>query len=725
MRFAFSSFPYSASPSSSAIVPTLLFATHNLKPHFHRFTHSISSFLLLHSCEDIRTLKKVHSSLIVSSGRYPQSIASKLVTLYARFDDLESAISVFKDLREPDTNAWNAIIKSHVDLGLFDSAMFLYREMRELGVEHDSFTFPVINKAVSSLQSCAGNGEMVHCVAVRMGFGSDIYFCNTMIEVYVKSGLLSYARKVFDEMSARDLVSWTSIISGYVCEGSVSSAFVLFNEMRREYEPNHVTLIIMLQGCSASRIVLEGRELHGYVIKKGMLFNGSVQNSILQMYSKTGSVKEMEIFFGEMGRKDVISWNILISFYSLRGNAVKVAKRFNHMCGHLAPSAETLTLVISAFSDSANLLEGQKLHCFAIKTGIYDGILQTSLLDCYAKCGQLELSAKIFGEISCRNSIAWSAMMSGFTQNGYFTEAIAFFQQMQTVGFEPGIEILRSLIDACASLGALQLGKEIHGCITRKLYCIVDNSAPVETSILNLYIRCGCMTSARFFFDRMIIKDVVTWTSMIEGCATHGLGFEALELFERMLDEGVLPNRVTFLSLLSACSHSGLVSHGSEIFYSMIWKFGIEPDLDHYTCIVDLLGRSGNLIEALAIIVKMVALPDSRIWGALLASSRVSGNNKVGQYAAQKLFELEPDNTGYRVILSNMQATVDRWGEVEQLRKTVNEKDLKKKPGWSCIEAKGGMHGFVSGDTSHPQVAEIYAVLGYLSKKIHEFGCVA
>ena len=207
---------------------------------------------------------------------------------------------------------------------------------------------------------------------------------------------------------------------------------------------------------------------------------------------------------------------------------------------------------------------------------------------------------------------------------------------------------------------------------------------------------------------------------MIEGFGTHGLGSEALELFGLMLKERIKPNSVTFLSLLSACSHSGLVREGCEVYNSMKWIFGIQPNLDHYTCMVDLLGRYGKLKEALAIIVKMVIFPDGRIWGALLAACRVHGDIKFGEYTAQRLLELEPDNVGYHTLLINVQAGVGRWDEVEEVRRVMNEKDLKKKPGWSCFEAKGMIHGFVSADRSHHQVEEIYDILGCLSKMIQE-----
>ncbi|KAL0453181.1 UNVERIFIED_CONTAM: putative pentatricopeptide repeat-containing protein [Sesamum latifolium] len=271
-------------------------------------------------------------------------------------------------------------------------------------------------------------------------------------------------------------------------------------------------------------------------------------------------------------------------------------------------------------------------------------------------------------------------------------------------------------------LGALRLGKSVHGYFIRNFFSIPDEGAQsLETSIMNMYVRCGDICSARICFDRMLVKDLVTWSSMIEGLGTHGLGSEALEFFHKMKAEGIEPNSVTFLSLLSACSHSGLLYKGCEALNSMKWEFGIVPDLGHYTCIVDLLGRSGKVKEALSTILKLVALPDSRIWGALLAAARVHEDHKVGQYAAQKLLELESD-AGYYTLYSNVQASLERWNDVEEVRSAMKDMNLTRHPGWSCLEVEGTFHGFVSGDRSHQQMDEIHAIIECLSRNALDVG---
>ncbi|KAK1397453.1 Pentatricopeptide repeat-containing protein [Heracleum sosnowskyi] len=588
--------------------------------------------------------------------------------------------------------------------------------MRELGVLHDSFTFPIVNQAVLLHQDRFSCGKTIHCLAIRMGFGLDVYFCNTMLDVYVKCGEIGFGAQLFDQMCVRDLVSWTTMISGFVREGNVCGAFGLFNGLRMEFEPNYVCLMVMFQVCC--RCVNGGRQLHGYVVKCGLLMSQSVLNSVLKMYSDSGCIDDAEVLFGECERRDVVSWNIMISFYSLRQDVMKLADCVRVMQGKAVLSIESLTLLVSSFSDGGNIFHGKQVHCLGIKSGQYDSILKTSLLDFYAKCEDLDSSEKLFSEIPFTNLVTLNAMMSAFIRNGYFREAIELFQKMLSFGWKPAAESLTNVILAYSHMGSLRLGKSVHA------YCfknfLEDKTARLETSIMNMYIRCGSIFSARICFDRMPSRDLVAWTSMIEGFGTHGMGYAAIQIFHSLIKEGVEPNSVTFLAILSACSHSGLLRDGCKVFYSMKSKFGIEPNLSHYTCIVDLLGRFGMLKEALAIILKFVDFADSRIWGALLSASRIHENQLHAEFAAGMLFKLEPENAGYHTLLSNVQASLEGWSEVEEIRDYVQDSNLVKQPGWSCIEAKGLINGFVSGDRSHPQVAEIYETLCSLSRKLQD-----
>ncbi|KAL7097789.1 hypothetical protein ACP275_10G164800 [Erythranthe tilingii] len=633
--------------------------------------------------------------MIVTNGQeHAFAVFSKLTSLYIQFNDFGSSVSVLKAMEEPQTFLWNSVIKAHVNSGLIESAFLVFKLMRQMGVSCDGYTFPIVSKvAVQMGFECGVSfAEMIHCTAVKMGFGCNVYFCNAAIDAYVKNGSFGDALKLFDEMPSRDLVSWTSMISGYVHEGNIRESVQLFNEMRNEVGPNEVTLIVMLQTCSN---VVEGRQFHGYSIKCGSSMDRSLRNSIMQMYADFSSADEAETLFRETDKRDAVSWNIMIYWHSSKGNAKKIVDCFNKMRKEVEASVETYTILIMGLGECGDHSQCRQIHCLALKSGSLDDILITTFLNSYAKCGDFENSTKFFKEVFCKSYATCDDAM---------------------------IETMRSLVVGYTNVGALRLGKSIHGYFIRNSLSTPNESARLlDTSILNMYVKCGDISSGRICFDRMPVKDLVSWSSMIEGYSTHGLGHEALQIFHQMKTEGIKPNGVTFLSLLSACSHSGLLQEGCETLISMKRVFGIEPDLDHYTSIVDLLGRYGKVKEALSVVLKFVASPDSRIWGALLGAARIHEDRKVGEFSARKILELERDNARYYTLISNVQAIGERWSEVEETRDCVKEMNVIKNPGWSFLEVKGVVHGFVSGDRSHHQIEDFYNLIWCLSRNSLDF----
>lgn len=552
-----------------------------------------------------------------------------------------------------------------------------------------------------------------------MGFESNVYFCNALMDTYVKCGSLASALRVFDEMPNRDVVSWTSVISGHVWKRDVRESIFLFNQMRKVgVEPSSVTVAVILRACGIEEDDAEGRQLFCFAIKKGCGSNELVLNSALTAFSKAGCHEEAEKLFTCIPNKSIISWNILMSGYALRGEPEKVIKCFETLRNDVDPSHETLTIVISASTRLGDIICGQNMHALALKSGQIDMVLEASLIDFYSKCGDLSLSLSLFEEVRAKNRLVWGVMMWGFLQNGHFAEAISLFRRMQDFGYEPTADSLRCMVE----VGALRFGRSVHGYLIRNDFCNGDNLEALETSILNMYAKCGNIASARRCFDRIVCRDVTAWSSMIEGYAIHGLGSEALEIFHRMQKEGVKPNGITFLSLLSACSHSGLVTEGCKVFDSMCREYGVQPNLNHHTCIVDLLGRSGKLHEALKVIENMNSKADARIWGALLASCRMHSDDILGSRAAQELFSIEPDNVGYHVVLSNIQVGEGKWDTAEKIRKDMNSRNCTKKPGWSCIEEKGLFSVFVAADKSHPQAEKIYRILMSLTLQAEEMG---
>lgn len=541
-----------------------------------------------------------------------------------------------------------------------------------------------------------------------MGFMGNVYFGNTLLNMYAKYDHASDARKLFDEMIQRDVVTWTCMISGYIQVGNFAESFRLFNEMDHDSVlPNEVTIATILRACGIVEIMC----ILCFAIKRGHESYELVQNSALMALNRLDSFECMIKLFSSIRMKSIVSWNIILSGYASKGEPLKVVKCFESLRAELKPTHETLTQAMSALGKLGNFSQGQKLHCVAVKSGQMDAVFQACLVDFYAKCNKLLSSLLLFDEAKANNKYVWCAMILGYIQNGQFENAIDSFKEMQELGYEPNVDTLKSVVLACTELGALQYGKTIHGYLTRNILSNDFCKKTLDTSMLNLYARCGDIALARKYFNTIVHKDVVLWSSMIDAYGIHGLGLEALKLHGDMQQCGIRPNSITFLNLLSACGHTGLVNEGRNLFHSMSRTYMIEPELMHYTCMVDLLGRCGKLSEALGLINIMKCQPDARIWGALLASCRIHSDDELGNYAARKLLDLESDNVGYHVILSNIEASEGKWESAERIRNDLSGRKIKKKPGWSCVEEKGRLTMFVASDLSHPNRDEIYKVL--------------
>lgn len=341
-----------------------------------------------------------------------------------------------------------------------------------------------------------------------------------------------------------------------------------------------------------------------------------------------------------------------------------------------------------------------------------------SLLSGYAKAGMLQEALELFGWMPYKNVVSWTAMISGYSQNGQYENAVGMFLRMeQERDVGPNAVTIASVLPACANLGALELGERIEVYAKEKGYYL--ENLFVSNALLDMYARCGRIDQARRVFHEIGGKrNVCSWNSMIMGLAVHGKCQEALKFFHQMQKEGSAPDEVTFVAILVACMHGGLVSEGRELFKSMGGKYLVTPKLKHYGCMIDLLGRAGEVNEAYDLIQSMPMKPDSVVWGALLGACSFCGQVELAEIAAKSLFELEPWNPANYVILSNIYASAGRWEGVADLRKYVKGSQMRKEAGYSFLEEGGQIHKFIVGDMSHPRSDDIYAVLNEISSKM-------
>ncbi|XP_057865522.1 pentatricopeptide repeat-containing protein At2g13600 [Cryptomeria japonica] len=512
------------------------------------------------------------------------------------------------------------------------------------------------------------------------------------------------------------------------------------------------TYLSLLTTCINMKALREGKRVHLHLIRTGFEVDIHVGNKLVIMYGKCGRFEDARHVFDEIPERDVVTWSAMIGGYSQNGQDEDAVRLFRDMMVFgVKPNQFTFGSVVNACAKLEALEEGKQVHGYVVKIGFEsNSVVGSVLVDMYAKCGSIEDAHKVFDELpdrtvvastamvtgyvrnervdkaselfwrmTERNVVSWNAMIAGYAQNGHNEEAVKLFVQMRCWGNSPNQSTFSAVLSACGNLAALEKGRHIHGLIIKTLFKL---GVFVGNALTTMYAKCGVIEDARRVFDRVTEQNVVTWNALIAGYAQHGEGEETLNLFEQMQKVGMKPNHVTFLCVLSACSHAGLVCEGQHYFYSMCQDYGLVPRVEHYACVVDLLGRSGYLVEAEEFIEKMPLKPNAGLWKALLAACRIHANSELGQRAAEKIFELGEQHPSTYVILSNIYAEAGRWNDVAKVRVLMKDRGVKKAPAFSWIEVKNQVHSFVIGDRSHPQTEEIYAMVEKLTKLMKEAG---
>ncbi|KAI3862060.1 hypothetical protein MKW92_042418 [Papaver armeniacum] len=423
-------------------------------------------------------------------------------------------------------------------------------------------------------------------------------------------------------------------------------------------------------------------------------------------------------------------WNTLIRAYAwsnhLKDQSIMLYRRML-IEGCVAPDKHTFPFVLKACAFLSDLCEGQQIHGHVLKLGFgSDKYVKNSLIHFYVSCGCLDLSVKVFEEMPERNVVSWNAMIDAFVQSGEFVAALRKFVEMQEQ-FEPDGFTMQSLVTACGGLGTLSIGMWVHAYMLRNCDSIVQNDVLMNNSLVDMYCKCGSVEMARQVFDGMDKRDVTSWNSMILGFAMHGEIENALEAFDSMCEmKNIMPNSITFVGVLSACNHGGMVCEGKNYFDLMVEVYKIEPRLEHYGCMVDLLARNGIINEALDSVSSMPIKPDVVIWRSLLdACCKRNADIEPSERVAKQVIASEDGvSSGVYVLLSKIYASANRWEEVGLVRNLMSEKGIVKEPGCSSIELEGEFHRFISGDTSHPHTKEIYKTLNVIEQRLQSVGYV-
>lgn len=676
---------------------------------------------LVRLCEWKRAYEEgswVYSSVLNSMQILSSRLGNALLSMFVRFGNLSDAWYVFGKMAERDLFSWNVMVGGYAKAGFFDEAICLYHRMLWDGIRPDVYTFPCV------LRTCGGipdvtRGREVHVHVIRYGFESDVDVVNALITMYLKCGKVGSARLLFDKMPRRDRISWNAMISGYFENGKCFEGLKLFFLMCEfSVEPDLMTMTSVISACEFLGEEKLGRQIHGYAVRMGFGVDVSVCNSLIQMYLISGQCEEAERVFTRMESKDVVTWTTMISGYESNHLPEKAVETYKMMEeGRVVPDEITIASVLSSCACLGQLAMGIKLHELAIRTGLISYVIvANTLIDMYSKCKCIDKALEVFHHIPKKNVISWTSIIMGLRLNNRCFEALIFFRQMK-LNLEPNSITLVSVLSACARIGALMCGKEIHAHVIRTG---AGHDGFVPNALLDMYVRCGRMGPAwnQFNLQR---KDVLAWNIMMTGYADRGQGVLAVELFDNMIESKVNPDEVTFISLLCACSRSKMVYEGLKYFNSMK-EYGITPNLKHHACIVDLLGRAGQLEEAHEFVKQMPTKPDAAVWGALLNACRIHHQVELGELAAQNIFETDTKSVGYFILLCNLYADNGKWDKVAKVRKMMRENGLWVDPGCSWVEVKGKIHAFLTGDSFHPQIKEINAVLEGFYEKMRAAG---
>lgn len=677
---------------------------------------------LLRLCEWKRAKEegaRVYSWILSSMTQLSVRLGNALLGMFVRFGNLVDAWYVFGRMEDRNVFSWNVLLGGYAKAGFFDEALNLYHRMLWVGIMPDVYTFPCVLRTCGGVPDLA-RGREIHVHVLRFGFESDVDVLNALISMYVKCGDISNARLVFDTMPRRDRISWNAMISGCFENGECWEGFKLFLRMQEfSVIPDLITMTSLISACELIGDERLGRELHGYVMRTEFGEDVSVYNSLIQMYSSVGHLEEAEKVFSRMECKDVVSWTAMVSGYDNNAHPAKAVKTYKTMeLQGIIPDEITVASVLTACACLGHLEMGTKLHELAYKTGLISYVIvANTLIDMYSKCKRIDKALEVFHRIPDKNVISWTSIILGLRTNNRCFEALIYFRQMKLL-VKPNSVTLVTVLSACARIGALMCGKEIHAHVLRSGLAF-DGFLP--NALLDMYVRCGRMRSAwnQFDFNK---KNTSAWNILLTGYAQQRQGGLAVELFHRMIDSEVNPDEITFISLLCAFSRSGMVTEGLEYFSYMKHKYHITPNLKHYACIVDLLGRAGKLDDAYEFIQKMPINPDTAIWGALLNACRIHRRVELGELAAQHIFERDKESVGYYILLCNLYADSGRWNEVAKVRQMMRERGLTVDPGCSWVEVKGKVHAFLSGDNFHPQIKEINAVLEGFYEKMKTVG---
>lgn len=658
----------------------------------------------------------IHSQLL-KRGLCPDVlIANHLIDMYGASGFLDGAQRLFVEMPHRNVVSWTTLISAQTRAGHPDLAIETFTRMLNHGSEEpNGYTYS------AALKACAvvGNHELgrwIHRHVLNNRLQSDVVLMNAVVDMYIKCGNFSEARCVFDELSRANSTSWNTMIAGYFRKGSAFEAENLFDQFSKPdaisyntmisgfaemenpkaldyvylmhskgFKLDHYTIPCALKTCGVLTFLKMGKQIHNYIIKSGFLFRCFILSSLIDMYSKCGQINEAIKQYDEcMNYKGLTDrlplLNSMFSGFVANGYTVHALDlmseiyRSGTQLDHFTFSS-ALRLCINL----QNMRIGLQVHSLIIISGFHrNHIVGSNLVDLYSRCGNLVDAFRLFHDLSHKDVIAWTGLITGCLREGSNELVFNLFREVIRLKIKVDHFLVSNILKACSVIPWVHGGKQVHAYIVKGGF---ESESITVTSLIDMYSKCGEIDDGFKVFESEVEKDTVCWTGIITGCGSNGKATEALKLFREMTKAGVEPNEITFLSVLAACRHAGLVADSCRIFKSMEDRHGLKPWIEHYHCMIDILCRAGLFEEARQMISVMPYRHDETAHNSLLSSCLIHQNSELGKLAQVDLFQsISCDTSGY-ITFSNIYASQgfrDVSAKFRELSRRMNIKDAGK-----------------------------------------------
>ena len=636
-------------------------------------------------------VRRLHAALLVRGYRRSTALAAQLVRAYARLGvaGLGHALRVFDGMPRRNSFAWNAVIKGLVDAGRFSEALERYWDVVSDGsVAADRFTYPPVLKACAALGAVQQGRRVRENIEIEIARGSvvpNLFVQCALVDMFAKCRCLDEARSVFESMGVRDLAAWTAMIGGTVHGGDWFEVMDLFNRMRSEgFLPDSVIFATVIPACGRVKELRTGMALQGCAVRCGVGDDICVHNALVDMYCKCTCLDVAASLFWSIDYKDVVSWSTIIAGHLQNRMYASGINLFTKLVSSgVKPNSATLATILPSLSELKLFRYGKAIHCFSVRNGFdHSEFLVSAFIDFYSKQGLIGEAEIIFKFTPKKDLVIWNSMVGGYAVNEDSKSALHALRALQKVGLRPDRVTVVSVLPLCNQHSRILQGKELHAYAIRhnlSLVCSVSNA------LIDMYCKCGCLEIASNILLLMTERNAVTYNTLISSLGKHGHDDQAFILFDLMKRDGVFPDKVTFVALLSCCSHAGLIDKGLHFYDSMLRDYNLSPDKEHFSCIVDLYSRSGKLDDAWSFIANLQEVPEIDVLGCLLSACREHNRMDIAELVAERIFEQNPNDPGYHILLSNIYANAGMWSDVTRIRNMIEERSLKKRTGNSLI----------------------------------------